>query len=317
MRTDSPDDSKQSSTQTPMRGTATQLSPRTPLAAALGVWELHMAQAGLAENTIKAFAGDLRLLGRFLGMGHPIGEFTTTELNNFLRWLEHDRGVPCSPKSYARRVTSVKAFFKWLADTGVLAHDPAAAVLQRSVSSPLPDILTPEETEQVLAVAQVLRHGDRDRKPDARPFLLLALVLHTGIKKSEVMAIAPNHIDLSNPDSPALYIRYGNPRQRHKERKLRLDPSWPPALAEYRAQYAPRERLFECTARNLEYILGDVARLADLHKPLSFEALRWTCAARDFAAGDSPEILRLKLGLSKITWRETEEKLVRLTGVSA
>jgi integrase/recombinase XerD len=317
MRTDSPDDNKQSSTRSAARGTATQVSPRTPLAAALGVWEAHMGQADLAENTIKAFTGDLRLLGKFLGMGHPIGEFTTTELNSFLRWLEHDRGVPCSPKSYARRVTSVKAFFKWLAESSVLAHDPAAAVLQRSVSSPLPEILTSEETEQVLAVAQVLRHGDRDREPDARPYLLLALVLQTGIKKSEVMAIAPNHIDLSNPDSPALYIRYGNARQRHKERKLKLDPAWPAALAEYRAQYRPREHLFECTPRNLEYVLGDVGRLADLHKPLSFEALRWTCAASDFAAGQAPEALRLKLGLSKITWRETEEKLVRLTGVTA
>jgi site-specific recombinase XerD len=317
MRIESPDDSKQAPTRPAARGAVTQLSARTPLAAALGVWESHMLQVGLADNTIKAFSGDLRLLGKFLGMGHPIGEFTTTELNNFLRWLEHDRGVPCSPKSYARRVTSVKAFFKWLAEAGVLAHDPAAAVLQRSVSSPLPDILTPEETEQVLAVAQVLRHGDDDRKPDARPYLLLALVLQTGIKKSEVMAIAPNHIDLSNADSPALYIRYGNPRQRHKERKLKLDPAWPQALAEYRAQYGPRERLFECTARNLEYVLGDVGQLADLHKPLSFEALRWTCAAHDFASGNSPETLRLKLGLSKITWRETEEKLVRLTGVTA
>jgi integrase/recombinase XerD len=294
-------------------GLAAKLSPQTPLSAAIGVWESHMQQAGLSENTVKAFAGDLRLYGRFAGMGQPIGEVHTPRLNEFLGWLEHDRGVPCSPKSYARRVTSLKAFFKWLFDSGVLAHDPAAAVLQRSVSSPLPEILTPAEVEAALAAAAQIRQPADGRRADARPALLVSLVLQTGIKKSEVMAIGPNHIDLAGPAGPGLYIRYANPRQRHKERKLPLDPAWPAILAEYRDQYQPRERLFECTARNLEYVLADLGRLAGVAKPLSFETLRWTCAVRDHVAGLAPETLRLKLGLSKITWRETEEKLVRLS----
>jgi site-specific recombinase XerD len=310
MRTETTDERPAGAAHT---GPAAQLTTGSPLAAALAAWENHMARTGLADNTIKAFGGDLRLLGKFIGAGIPAGDVTTAQLNQFLTWLERDRGVPCSPKSYARRVTSIKSFFKWLFDNGVLPSDPAAAVLQRSVSSPLPEILTEDEVARVTAVAEQLRHGDESHKADARPALLLSLVLHTGMKKSEVMGIAPNHIDLVNPDVPALYVRYGNPRQRHKERKLKLDGSWPALFAEYREQYQPRERLFECTARNLEYVLTDVGKLAGVSKALSFETLRWTCAARDYAGGVPPEALRIKLGLSKITWRETEEKLVKLT----
>ena len=59
--------------------------------------------------------------------GAPIA---TADLNKFLDYLLHERGVPCSPKSYARRVTTLKVLFKWLHKSGVLASDPAAPVIQ-------------------------------------------------------------------------------------------------------------------------------------------------------------------------------------------
>jgi integrase/recombinase XerD len=62
----------------------------------------------------------------------------------------------------------------------------------------------------------------------------------------------------------------------------------------------------------LEYVLRDTAHLAGLHDGVSFEMLRWTCAVRDFRSGMDPEHLRKKLGLSKISWYETLEKLKKL-----
>ncbi|MCB0036126.1 MAG: phage integrase N-terminal SAM-like domain-containing protein, partial [Anaerolineales bacterium] len=77
------------------------------LQAALGGFEQHMRQEGFAVNTIKSFASDIRLLGKYLGAGQAIGEIATDDLNKFLNWLVYERGVPCSPKSYARRVTTL------------------------------------------------------------------------------------------------------------------------------------------------------------------------------------------------------------------
>jgi len=45
---------------------------------------------------------------------------------------------------------------------------------------------------------------------------------------------------------------------------------------------------------------------------LTFEIVRWTCAARDFAAGMDHTALRHKLGLSEISWYEVEVKLALL-----
>jgi len=286
------------------------LNANSSLRAAMGAFEVHMQREGFSENTIKAFVSDLGILIKFLGAGTAVRNISTNDLNLFVAWLTNERGVPCNPKSLARRVTTLKVFFGWLAETGVLPKDPAEPVIHKPVMTPLPTILSDAEVESVSQVTQALRRGD---KPDARPYLLFTLLLYTGIKKSECMNIVLNHIDTSDPEQPFLWIRYSNPRRRHKERKLRLPVWWPAALAEYCEQYRIQDTLFPCTARNLEYVLRKVALLADLPHGLSFEMLRWTCAVRDHRDGLSDDRLRQKLGISKITWREVRLKILRLS----
>lgn len=304
---------------------ADQLPPKQPssspplsrdasIQAALGLFETHMRDEGFAINTMKAFASDVRLLGKYLGIGQPIGEIGTNNLNDFLKWLAEERGVPCSPKSYARRVTTLKVFFGWLHEAGILPNDPSLAVIQRSVKSPLPVVPTEDDLAKALAVTEQIRQGSATQKADARPHLLLTLLLKTGIKKGEAMAIVPNHVDRSDATQPMLFIRYPNPRLRYKERKLDLEPEWLDVLDEYLAQYEPPDTLFTCTPRNLEYILRDVGDAAKLDRGLlSFENLRWAAALRDWHAKAEQDDIRQKLGLSKITWRETKSKLERLT----
>jgi integrase/recombinase XerD len=177
----------------------------------------------------------------------------------------------------------------------------------------LPRILNNEQIAKVQAITRQMIAGKEPRdKPDPRPHLLFTLLLHTGIKKQECMGIKLGHIDTVNPDGPVVHIRYDKPRMQYKERRLRLPPGWTQVLAEYRRRYEPQEFLFPCTARNLEYVLTNVAKQADLPEGLSFEMLRWTCAVRDFQARVDPDRLRRKLGLSKMSWKETEPKIIRL-----
>ena len=222
----------------------------------------------------------------------------------------HERGVPCSPKSYARRVTTLKVFFKWLHRNGVLPEDVAEPVIQRSVPTPLPEILTDDEIARARAVTLDLWQAE---KPDPRPHLLLNLLLATAMKKAECMGIRLEHIQRDAPGGVFVQIRYDNPARKIKERKLALPLEIIPVLDDYLEQYEPEESLFPCTARNLEYVLRDVAEAAELPHGLSFEMLRWTAAALDYRAGADPIHLRQKLGISEVTWQDTEKKLGRLT----
>ena len=171
-----------------------------------------------------------------------------------------------------------------------------------------------EEVRRALAVTEELWKGERG---DPRPHLLLKLLLHTAIKKSECISIHLEHIDRSAPGGPFVYIRYDNPDKKIKERKLPLPDDILPVLDAYLECYQPGDLLFPCTARNLEYVLADVAARAGIKKRgkegISFEMLRWTAAVRDYRAGMDETLLRQKLGISEVTWKETRKKLDALT----
>jgi integrase/recombinase XerD len=285
------------------------LSPKTGLIPAFNAWEMYLNDQGRSLNTIKAFLSDVRLMTQVMPPDQTLGDITTNDLNNFLHWLEHERGVACSPKSLARRVTAVKSFFRWLHRGGAIPVDPAEKVVQHSVLSPLPEVLSDDEIDQVLLVADRYR---RQAKPDARPYTLLGLLLATGIKKSECLGIHLNHIDLDAPEGPVVFIRYASPANRYKERNLSLPEEWIPAYQEYLIQYNPVDRLLPWSPRRLEYLLEDIGKEAGLDKHLSFDMCRWTCALQDYLDNVDGEKIRQKLGISKIQWREIHLKLRKL-----
>ncbi|HSO10861.1 MAG TPA: site-specific integrase [Anaerolineales bacterium] len=287
------------------------LTQNTSLVSAINSWEMFLADQGRSPNTIKAFLSDVRLLTTFLPEGIALGKVTTRELNRYFEWMEKERDVPCSPKTLARRITSVKSLFRWLHQYGVLVVDPAEKVAQRSAISPLPTVLTPKEYDEILLVAD--RHR-RAQKPDARPYALVHLLLTTGIKKSETLGILLEHVELDSPNGPQVFIKYPTPANRYKERKLTLSEDWVPAYEEYLAQYNPEEKLFPWSPRRLEYLLEDISNEAGLTKHLSFDMCRWTCALNDYHAGEEPDKIRQKLGVSKIQWRELFIKLKQLAG---
>lgn len=295
--------------------TAAHITADSLLIPTINAWRFFLDDQGVSPHTEKAFLSDLNLLAAYLPPDRRLGEISTAELNSFLDWLRSGRGVPCSPKSLARRITSIKAFFRWLHQFGVVLIDPAEKVPQRTVMSPMPVVLTADEVQLALAAAD--RHR-RNARPDARPFTLLCLLLSTGIKKGECLAISPNHIELEAPEGPFLFVRYANPQSRYKERKIALTGEWISAYHEYSAQYRLNDRLFPWSPRRLEYLLEDVSREAGLSKHVSFDMCRWTCALNDWNSGMEPEKIRQKLGISKIQWREIGMKLERLaTGSEA
>lgn len=287
------------------------LNQNTPLATAINSWESYLSDQGRSPNTIKAFLSDVRLLTTFLPEDITLGKVTTKDLNRYFEWMEKERDVPCSPKTLARRITATKSLFRWLHKFGVLVVDPAEKVAQRSAISPIPTVLTPKEYDEVLLAAD--RHR-RAAKPDARPYALVYLLLSTGIKKSETLGIKLEHLELDSPNGPQVFIKYATPTNRYKERKLILPSDWVPAYEEYAAQYQPEDKLFPWSPRRLEYLLEDIGKEAGLTKHLSFDMCRWTCALNDFRAGEEPDKIRQKLGVSKIQWRELFIKLQKLAG---
>jgi site-specific recombinase XerD len=272
-------------------------------------WGMYLQDQGKSPHTVKAFLADLRLFAGFISPNNTIAAVTTNDINSFLGWLESGRGVACSPKSLSRRVTSIKAFFRWLFQNGRIPSDPAEKVLQKTVISPLPEVLTPEEIEKVRFVADASRRG---KIPDSRPAALFGLLIETGMKKGECLALSLNHIDTTDSEHPFVFIRYANPSNRYKERKIELSQDWVEIFKEYRSQYQPNEKVFPWSPRRLEYLLEDLGQEAGLAKHLSYDMCRWSCALTDWRNEVESDKIRQKLGISKIQWREIGLKLHQL-----
>jgi len=290
--------------------TTAHISSTTQIQPALHGWEIFLNDQGRSPHTVKAFLADLRLMASYFPPDQTLGKITTNDLNNFLSWMQKDRGVPCSPKTLSRRITSLKAFFRWLATGGVILVNPAEKVVQKSVMSPTPTVLAPEEIDTLIEIAQKLFNAE---KRDTRYYTLLRLLLSTGIKKGECLNLNKIHIDLDKPSDPILFVRYVNPQHRYKERKIPLPEDWVDAFNEYQKDYDLDERLFPWSPRRLEYLLEDLSDEAGIGKHLSFDMCRWTCALTDWESGMEPDKIRQKLGISKVQWREVRMKLRRLS----
>jgi integrase/recombinase XerD len=289
------------------------LRANSDLGTAVAAFDDYMIGKGFSENTIKAFRNDLKILRNFMDDSALLRQIQNDHLNDFLEWMQSERGRPCSAKTLARRITTLKIFFSWLHDTGVIGTDPADAIVQQSVRTPLPSILYDDEINRLIRTCQDWL-WERN-KPDARPYLLVSLLLQTGIKKSECSNLLVEDIDRSMPQSPEVQIRYDDVRYAHKNRRLPLHPNFLKPLEEYIKQYKPDRYLFDCTPRNLEYVLDEAGKRARIQRlQVGFETLRWTCAVRDFRTGMPEDQLRHKLGLSKVSWRDTSDKIHRLAG---
>ncbi|MGI6259555.1 MAG: tyrosine-type recombinase/integrase [Anaerolineaceae bacterium] len=287
-------------------GISAHITESTLLQPAIHAWKFYLRDQGRSHHTLKAFSSDLMLLEEFMPTDKQIGQISTKDLEDYLTWLEKDRGVPCSPKTLSRRITSLKSFFRWLTQNAVLSVDPAEKIVQKTVISPLPTVLTAQEVETAITAADSLRSA---ANPDPRPYVLLTLVLETALKKSEVLNLKTNHLDIEDPDEAHVYVRYPNQRYRFKERKVKVSPEWVEAYSQYAQHYQIKDQVFPWSQRRLEYLLEDVTDAGRMEKHIGFDMLRWTSALIDLVKGVEHDLIRQKLGISKIQWREVKSKL--------
>ena len=285
------------------------ISESTLLQPAIQAWKYFLRDQGRSHHTLKAFEADMMLLEEFMPTDKQIGQISTKELEDYLTWLEKDRGVPCSPKTLSRRITSLKSFFRWLSQNAVVSVDPAEKLIQKTVTSPLPTVLTAQELKIALEAVDSIRTS---ASADPRPYVLMLLVLETALKKGECLNLKTNHLEISNPEEAYVFVRYPNQRYRFKERKISVSPEWVDAYNQYAEKYQIKDQVFPWSQRRLEYLLEDVTNAAKMDKHISFDMLRWTSALNDFSNGVEQDKIRQKLGISKIQGREVKSKLRNL-----
>ena len=194
----------------------------------LPAYYAYLQSGEYSKYTPDDFTGDVKKFGFFV-KDKKLREIRTVDLQ---QWLGELKKV-MTEKSVSRKISALTNYFLWLATEKVLSVNPAAAIRYLRVTSPLPDILYESECQQLLTAAST----------DPRTYVLVLLLLETGIKKEELFELKLIHFDLSNKYAPELWVKHTG-RKVKKDRKLKLPPDIVPVFSDYVGQYAITDILF-------------------------------------------------------------------------
>jgi integrase/recombinase XerD len=156
-----------------------------PVAAWLG----HLrVERGLADNTLVAYARDLAALASFAGeRGLGVLQLAPKDLADFSGAL---RGRGLSPRSQARHVFAVRAFYGFALREGMVERDPTENLRAPRAFRGLPRYLTPAQVEALLKAPDPKTSvGLRDRA-------VLEVLYATGLRASELTGLELAGLDL-------------------------------------------------------------------------------------------------------------------------
>ncbi len=261
-----------------------------------------------SPKTVEEYCLDLRTFLRFIKAercGLPITDETfesldisdigmdvirdikTTDIYDFLMYAGGERGN--GPSARARKLSAIKAFFKYLTvKTTHLDVNPAANIESPKKKKSLPKHLTLEESIDLLEAVK----NDETSKNRLRDYAIITLFLNTGMRLSELVGISLPDIDRELRSLRV--VGKGN-----KERIIYLNDACRRAVADYlperQAQPAKKKgesALFlssqgnRISVKTVQWLVGKYLGAAGLeYKHFSTHKLRHTAATLMYQSG--------------------------------
>jgi len=190
--------------------------------------EMQAGERGGAANTLAAYERDLADLAETIGV--PLTDAGPEDLRGYLKALAQR---DLAPRTTARRLSTMRQFYRFLFSEGVRGDDPTDPLDSPRQGRPLPKILTPEEVDRLLDAARA------DTTPrHLRLCALLETLYATGLRVSELVALPVRSVRRQ----PEMLIVRG---KGGRERTVPLGRTARDALTAYlpvRPQFAPGGR---------------------------------------------------------------------------
>ena len=135
----------------------------------------------LSENTSKSYERDLKKLHLFL-LDLNISEYSQISAETCSAWVGSLYSQNNNPKSIQRHLSSAKGFFRFLKKNNLIESSPFELISAPKSSSILPEVLSPEDVEQLL-----------NFKPtnmiEIRDMAIIELMYSSGLRVSETANI--------------------------------------------------------------------------------------------------------------------------------
>lgn len=253
-------------------------------------------QKDFSSNTTRAYETDLRQFTAFL-RNKKIRSFSKVDYPVFLGFLSSlktDNNY--TEKSVARKVASLKAFFRFLSARKLIKSNPALLLYSPRVPERLPEFLTVEE------VTKVIESPDGDGWQASRDRAILELLYATGIRVGELTSLTIKNVNI--PDDTV--------KVEGKGRKERIVPVGRPAmnaLIEYLEQRPQKnqEMVFlnkygkPLTDRSVERLVDKYGKIAGIGRRITPHTFRHSFATHMLDRGADLRTVQELLGHERIT----------------
>lgn len=261
-----------------------------------------LLERNLSQNTLEAYVNDVRHLLLFAEpRGVLVQELKYQDLEAFLGYL-YDLGI--AHRSIARIISGVKSFYKFLELEDIVLDNPTALLESPYVGRELPEVLSVEEVDQLLAVI------DQSTDLGVRNAAMIELLYSCGLRVSELCSLT----------FPQVFLDTGFVRVFGKGSKERLVPMSSASIDKIKAYLPIRQkieakpsyshhlflnRFGTAISRQMVFmILKDLARAAGIEKSISPHTLRHSFATHLLEGGAHLQAIREMLGHVSISTTE-------------
>jgi len=135
----------------------------------------------LSKNTTSAYERDLKKLAKFI---NDLNLSNYSEINNEIcsAWIGNLYSQDNNPRSIQRHLSSAKGFFRFLKKNNLIESSPFELVSAPKSPSNLPEVLSPEDVEQLL-------NFKPSNHIEIRDMAIVELMYSSGLRVSETVNI--------------------------------------------------------------------------------------------------------------------------------
>ena len=181
--------------------------------------DMMAAERGAAENTLDSYRRDLEDFSGFLsGRRRSAEDASTDHVRAYLKAMSE---LGLAPSTAARRLSTLRQFFKFLYDERVRADDPTTTIDSPRLGRSLPKYLSEDDVDLLLQTATEI--------PGAvglRMTALMEILYATGLRVSELVSLPKSAL---SRDGNVVVVR----GKGGKERMVPLGDHAAAAIAEY------------------------------------------------------------------------------------
>lgn len=136
-------------------------------------------ERSLSSNSVEAYVRDAEKLQTYFSeIDVPLNKIEHNHLSDFILGLHH---LGINPRSQARIVSGVKAFFKYLVLEGIIEIDPTELLESPKIGMKLPEFLNIWEIDKIIAAIDLSKkEGERNRA-------IIEVLYSCGLRVSELV----------------------------------------------------------------------------------------------------------------------------------